>query len=137
MKKRVLAIDYGKKRVGIAVSDPLNLFAIPVATLSNDANLMVEIKKIIAEKEVGKIVLGYPLKEDGSRYDFTLEVEKFKKKLENVVNLEIEFVDERYSSSVASERILQSVPSRKKRQNKALIDQGAAAVILEDYLNGI
>lgn len=65
--ERILAIDYGKKRIGIAVSDPLNLFAIPLVTLSNDNKFFNELGKIISEKNVGKIVLGFPEKEDGAK----------------------------------------------------------------------
>jgi len=135
MNERILAIDYGEKRIGVAVSDPLNLFAIPLVTLPNNEKLIAELNKIINEKDVNKILLGYPLREDGSKYDFTRKVESFRKKLLKEFNIEVEFVDERYSSVIASERILQSVTSRKKRRDKSLIDKTAAAVILEDYLN--
>ncbi len=134
---RILAIDYGKKRIGIAVSDPLNLFAIPLVTLSNDNNFFNELGKIISEKNVGKIVLGFPEREDGSKASIAGEIEKFKETLEKKTGLVVVLFDERYSSSIAWERIIQTVPSKKKRRDKSRIDRGAAAVILEDYLNSV
>ncbi len=133
--KRILAIDYGKKRIGVAVSDPLNMFAIPLVTIPNNSKAVSELLKIVKEKEVKKIVLGYPSKEDGSKALISEEVEKFKTILENKLKLEVTLFDERYSSTIAWERIIQTVPSREKRREKGRIDKGAAAVILEDYLN--
>ena len=135
--ERILAIDYGKKRIGIAVSDPLNLFAIPLVTLSNDNNFFDELGKIISEKNVGKIVLAFPEREDGSKASIAGEIEKFKETLEKKTGLVVVLFDERYSSSIAWERIIQTVPSKKKRRDKSRIDRGAAAVILEDYLNSV
>jgi len=134
-EKRILAIDFGKKRVGIAVSDPLNMFAIPLVTLDNDRFVFERLKEIVREKNIGEIILGYPLKEDGSNTHATKPVLEFKKELEAQLKKEVVLVDERYSSSIAWERIIESVPSRKKRRDKSRIDKGAAAVILEDYLN--
>lgn len=135
-EKRIMAIDYGAKRVGIAVTDPLNIFAVPLVTLNNDSKLLQKIKEIITDKSVVKIVLGYPLKESGEKSSSTELVEEFLEKLKKAVNLEVVLVDERYSSEIAKERILASVPSRKKRRDKKAVDMRAAAVILEDYLNG-
>ena len=77
------------------------------------------------------------MKESGEDSNISKDIRKFKTELETKINLEIELVDERYSSEIASQRILESVPSKKKRRNKSLIDKNAAAVILEDYLRGI
>ncbi len=135
MRNRILAIDYGKKRIGIAVSDPLNMFPIPLVTLSNNSRFFDELKRIIEEKEISKIVLGFPVKEDGSKALLSDEVMKLKKSLEEKFNVEVILFDERYSSSIAWERIVETVSSRKKRRDKGRIDREAAAVILEDYLN--
>ncbi len=136
-EKRFLAIDYGSKRVGVAVSDPLNMFPIPLVTLPNDSKLIKELRKIVNEKNVGKIVLGYPVKEDGSKASITDDVEKFKLDLERKLQLPVVLIDERYSSEIAWERIINTVPSRKKRRDKGRIDREAAAVILEDFLNSL
>lgn len=135
--KRIMAIDYGEKRVGIAVTDPLRLFAYPLTTLKNDDHFIANLKKLLEEYVCERIVLGYPLKESGEHSSSTELVLKFKEELIGITSLPIELVDERYSSSVAQQRIIESVKSRKKRRDKSLVDQNAASVILEDYLNSI
>ncbi|OGV25104.1 MAG: hypothetical protein A3J84_07995 [Ignavibacteria bacterium RIFOXYA2_FULL_37_17] len=135
-EERVLGIDYGTKRIGLAVTDPLNIFAYPLITLPNDSKFIDQLKKIIDDYHVAKIILGYPLKESGDESASSQSVLKFKEELENKIGLPVELIDERYSSSIAQERIIQSVSSKKKRRDKSLLDKNAAAVILEDYLNG-
>ena len=134
-EERILAIDYGKKRIGLAVSDPLNMFAIPHSTIPNNPQTTTELKKVIREKSITEIILGNPIKESGEDSAISKEIREFKAKLEKEVQIEIELVDERYSSDIAYKRIIETVPSKKKRRNKELIDKNAAAVILEDYLN--
>ncbi len=134
-EERTLAIDYGTKRIGLAVTDPLNIFAYPLITLPNDSKFLERLKKIINEYHIVKIILGYPLKESGAESTSSQSVLKFKTELENKIDLQIELIDERYSSSIARERIIQSVRSKKKRRDKSLLDKNAAAVVLEDYLN--
>ncbi|RMD49639.1 MAG: Holliday junction resolvase RuvX [Ignavibacteria bacterium] len=137
MEKRILAIDYGARRVGIAVSDPMNIFAIPLETLDNDQKLFKNILSIIEEKNIGRIIIGYPLKESGERSGSTELVEKFREELERKTDLPIEYIDERYSSEIAKDHIIQSIPSKKKRRNKKNVDMRAAAVFLTDYLNSV
>ncbi|NJD22652.1 MAG: Holliday junction resolvase RuvX [Melioribacter sp.] len=134
-EERILAIDYGTKRIGLAVTDPLKIFAYPLITLPNDSKFFERLKKIINEYHIVKIIIGYPLKESGDESTSSQSVLKFKSELENNISLPIELIDERYSSSIARERIIQSVASKKKRRDKSLLDKNAAAVILEDYLN--
>ena len=133
--KRILAIDYGKKRIGLALSDPLLTFAYAFRTIPNDSNLYDELAEVIQEKEVSKIILGLPLKESGESYDLTGTVKKFKETLEKKFSLEVILKDERYSSSVAKDMIIESVTKKKKRKDKGALDRSAAAVILQDYLN--
>ncbi|PID59827.1 MAG: Holliday junction resolvase RuvX [Ignavibacteriae bacterium] len=132
--ERILGIDYGKKRIGIAISDPLKMFAIPKVTIKNDLNFENNLRKIFEEFNIVKIIIGYPLKENGEKYPLTEEVEKFAERIKKIFKTEIELVDERYSSAIAWEQIIKGVPSKKKRQDKSLIDMNAAAVILDDYL---
>lgn len=136
-EERILAIDYGAKRIGLAVTDPLKMFAIPFDTIPNDKYTFDKLKQIVNEKNVVKIILGNPVKENGGDSLISKDIRKFKSELEKKINLTIELVDERYSSEIASKRILESVPSKKKRRDKSLIDKNAAAVILEDYLKGM
>ncbi|MCL4550416.1 MAG: Holliday junction resolvase RuvX [Bacteroidetes bacterium] len=132
---RILAIDFGEKRIGLAVTDPLNIFGYPLSTLQNDSKFWNNLSKIISEYSVVKIVLGYPLKESGEQSSSTKMVVAFKEELEKRITLPVELVDERYSSDIAKQRIIASVSSKKKRRDKSLLDKNAAAVILEDYLN--
>jgi len=136
-EERILAIDFGTKRIGLAITDPLKMFAIPFDTLPNNISTITAIVKIINEKNVKQIILGYPIKESGEETSISPLINKFKKELENKTGIQIQLVDERYSSNIASKRILESVKSKKKRRDKSLIDKNAAAVILEDYLNSI
>ncbi|MHB9041006.1 MAG: Holliday junction resolvase RuvX, partial [Melioribacteraceae bacterium] len=131
-EQRILAIDFGEKRIGFAITDPLNMFGYPLVTVPNDNKFWNELSKVISEYKVVKIILGYPLKESGSESTSSKAVLKFKEELEKRITLPIELVDERYSSSIARDRIIQSVSSKKKRRDKSLLDKNAAAVMLED-----
>jgi len=131
---RILAIDYGAKRIGLALCDPLKTFAYPYLTLPNDHHFMEELKKIVREQGVEKIILGNPLREDGQVSRMTEPILKFKLKLEQLFALEVILVDESFSSSLAQERILVTVPKKSKRREKGLIDKNAAAIILQEYL---
>ncbi|KAB2909398.1 MAG: Holliday junction resolvase RuvX [Ignavibacteriales bacterium] len=134
---RVLAIDYGTKRVGLALSDPMKIIATPFETWENSAKLIEKIAGLVIEKEVDTIVVGYPLNGDGSPTYLTETIEEFAEKLKKKTGVKVELYDERFSSSIASERILKVIKQRSKRQDKALVDKFAAAVILEDYLQDI
>lgn len=136
-EQRILAIDYGEKRVGVAVTDPLNIFAYPLVTLPNNKDLIPNLKKVIIEYNVVKILLGMPYKESGAAGFISNLVLGFKGEIEKSLGLPVELVDERYSSEIARQRIIESVPSKKKRRDKGLLDKNAAAVILEDYLRSV
>ncbi len=133
-EKRIVAIDFGEKRIGIALTDPLMMFAYPLTTINNDSKLWDNLLKLFSAYTIDKIILGYPLKESGEKSSSTLMVEEFHEKLKSKIKIPIELFDERYSSDIAKERILQSVKSKKKRRNKGLVDMNAACVILQDYL---
>jgi putative Holliday junction resolvase len=133
-QKRILSIDYGIKRVGLAITDPLRIFAYPLTTIQNDNHFWNNLNKILDEYEIELILLGYPLKEDGSKSSSTKLVENFKIELEKRYNYSITLCDERYSSDIARQRILGAVASKKKRRDKSLVDKNAAAIILEDYM---
>ncbi|RJQ65055.1 MAG: Holliday junction resolvase RuvX [Stygiobacter sp.] len=133
-EERTLAIDFGSKRIGIAITDPLNMFAYPLTTLSNDSTFIEKFKKILTEYSVVRIIVGMPYKESGEESVTGKVVLEFVENLKKQVTLEIILADERYSSEIAKQRIIESVPSKKKRRDKSLLDKNAAAVILEDYL---
>ena len=136
-QKRLLGIDFGAKRVGIAITDPLRIFAYALVTITNDNNFWKVFNQLLVDYEIETIVLGYPLKESGKRSSSTELIEKFKEILENNTNIPIVLSDERYSSVIAKQQILESVKSKKKRQDKGLVDKNAAAIILQEYLDSI
>lgn len=133
-ESRILAIDYGKKRIGLAITDPLKLFATPHSTIPNDSKTINHLALLIKEKSVNDVILGNPVRESGEDSELSKEIRKFKDDLEKFCDIEITLVDERYSSEIAYRRIIETTPSKKKRRNKSLIDKNAAAIILEDYL---
>lgn len=133
--KRILAIDYGRKRIGLALSDPLQMFATPFKTILNDSQLFTELKKIILEQEVEKIILGFPDHDKGGSTSIVKDLERFKSTLIKVTGLEIIFWDETFTSSIAKDRVLSSVNKKSKRRDKGLIDSNAAAIILQEYLD--
>ncbi|MEN8148424.1 MAG: Holliday junction resolvase RuvX [Planctomycetota bacterium] len=129
---RVLGIDYGTKRHGLAVSDPLGYTAQPAGLVQRQGGDGIdEIASVIEEKEVERIVLGLPFNMDGSPGDHHDEVLEFGAKLEERFGLPLETIDERLTT-VQAERALQGL-SRKKR--KARVDQMAAQLILQAWLD--
>lgn len=133
-KKRIVGIDFGEKRIGIAITDPLGIFAQPLTTLLNDDKFWKGLESILAQYDIAEIVVGYPLKESGDKGEITGKIDQFVKTLEKKFKVPVELADERYSSGIAKERVIASVTSKKKRRDKGLIDKNAAAVILEDYM---
>ncbi|MBS1781907.1 MAG: Holliday junction resolvase RuvX [Bacteroidetes bacterium] len=131
---RILALDYGKKRTGIAVTDPLQIIASPLHTVSTD-ELIGFLKQYIRSESVELVIIGYPLNLDDTPTDATPLVEKFIPKFQKVFpGLSIEKVDERMSSKMASAAIAQMGIRKKQRQEKGLIDQTSAVLILQEYL---
>ncbi|MCC6816253.1 MAG: Holliday junction resolvase RuvX [Saprospiraceae bacterium] len=131
---RILAIDYGLKRCGIAVTDPLQIIAYPMDTIDSN-KLLKFIQEYCRYEEVERILLGHPKHRDGNDTYLVEFVEKFCKELKDKLpNIEIELVDEHKTSVQASQLILQSGISKKKRQDKLLIDRVSATLILQKYL---
>lgn len=135
---RVLAVDYGLKRVGIALSDPTGTIARPLTTIPRRAGKRPPIQAILdlcTEHEVTALVVGLPLTLSGADSGWTAEVREFAAKLEARAGLPVTLVDERLSSVVA-ERAVRSIGLRKsEREQKDRIDSGAAAVVLQAYLD--
>ncbi len=131
---RILAIDFGEKRIGTAISDPLKIIAQPFEFIVNDQQCFPRLAAIIAEKHIEKIILGFPYRGDGEETIITRKIKLFKIELEKRFALPVIFIDESFSSSVAADRVQQSVTKKMKRRDKSLLDIHAAVVILEDYL---
>ena len=131
---RLLAIDYGTRRVGLALSDPLKMIASPYRTIINKNNtiLIEEIESIIAAKDVELIIIGLPLGMTGQKTEQTKKVEEFVDKLTDR-GIIIKYEDERWSS-VAAKRSMKE-QNIKSGYNKDLVDQTAAAIFLQQYLD--
>jgi putative Holliday junction resolvase len=131
---RILALDYGKKRTGIAVTDPLQIIATALETVATD-ELIGYLKKYFASESVEKVVIGYPLNFDDSPTHATPLVDKFIAKFSHVFpKLPIVTWDERLTSKMAAQTIAQLGLSKKQRENKALLDSISATIILQEYL---
>ena len=134
-ESRIMGIDYGEKRIGIALSDPLFTFAYPFKTLLNDHNLIKNLLEIVEEKNVTKIILGLPSVRFKSSKELAERVHLFKKEIEQVKKIEVIFWDEEFSSLLAQEKVNESVTKKSARRKKDLLDRHSAAIILQEYLN--
>lgn len=132
---RIMALDYGAKRIGVALSDPLFTFAYPHITIKNDSKIWSELDKLVRDKSVAKIILGYPLREDGKPPSLSDKISRFKAELEKRYKIEVILWDERYTSSIATEMMILSTTKKSKRRDKGIIDRNAAAIVLQEYLN--
>ena len=131
---RILAIDYGKKKTGIAVSDPLKIIANGLTTVPTHQLFDFLDKYLIAE-QVECIVIGYPTQSTGEESEsmrfITPFVNRFKKKYPQ---LPVEWVDERYTSKMAFQTMIDAGLKKSDRQNKNLVDQISATIILQSYM---
>ena len=131
---RLLAVDYGKKRTGIAVTDPTQIIAHPLDTI--DTNVLNKFfDNYLNQEDVEEIIFGHPMHADGTDADIFSEIQEFADKLsKRFSRIKIVFWDERYSSKRASESMVQAGFKKKDRQKKGNIDKIAATIILQDYL---
>ncbi|MGK0366028.1 MAG: putative Holliday junction resolvase [Saprospiraceae bacterium] len=131
---RILSIDYGTKRTGIAVTDPLQIIASGLTTV-HTGELWEWLKKYISEENVERIVLGEPLHHDDKPAQFHHLVVGFSRKIKkSFPEIEVALWDERFTSQAAKQAILMSGAKKKKRRNKELIDKMSATLILQDYM---
>lgn len=131
---RVLALDYGSKRTGIAITDELQLIASGLTTVAT-STLMDFLKKYIASEKVDLVLVGEPKQKDGTHSNIEVEIQKFLKKFSEVFpDLDVKRVDERYTSKMAFQTMIDSGLKKKQRQNKALVDEISATIILQEYL---
>ena len=137
---RVLGIDYGERRIGIALSDPLGMIAQPLPTVTRRRGKrppVAEIAGIAKEREATSIVVGLPLDEHGEESAWTAEVRAFGEKLAERTSLPLHFVDERMTSARAERAIRESGMSRSQRERKDLVDATAAVIILQTHLDNL
>ena len=135
---RILSIDYGNKRVGLAVTDPLKIIANGFTTIQNDDRCLDKILSIIKEQNVEKIIVGKPLNLKGEMGTKAEEVLQFVKKLQELTSLEIHHIDERFTSVMAQRSILaMGTPKKQRQQNKGKVDEIASAILLQGYLDTV
>jgi putative Holliday junction resolvase len=131
---RIICLDYGLKRTGIAVSDPMQIIASPLDTIATQ-ELMPFLKTYIATEPVDKILIGEPYNLDGTETHATKPVKDFIRRLKKAFpHIVIETVDEQFSSKMAVRAMIEMNLKKKKRSEKGMIDRMAAALLLKEYL---
>ena len=131
---RILALDYGSKRTGIAITDELQLIASGLTTVAT-SELMDFLKQYIASEKVELVLVGEPKQKDGTHSNIEEEIQKFLKKFAGVFpDINVKRVDERCTSKMAFQTMIDSGLKKKQRQNKALVDEISATIILQEFL---
>jgi putative Holliday junction resolvase len=131
---RILSIDYGRKRTGLAVTDPLQLIAGGLATV-NTSELFEWLQAYTCREQVERIVIGEPRQPNGEPSENLQRVQQFVNRWRKAVpQIPIEYYDERFTSVLAHQAMLDGGLKKKARQNKALVDEISATIILEDYM---
>ncbi|BCY28686.1 Holliday junction resolvase RuvX [Flavobacterium okayamense] len=132
---QLLAIDYGKKRTGIAVTDDMQIIASGLTTVETE-KLISFLRDYFSKNKVEKVIIGEPKQMDGSASESAILIDSFITKFKEVFpNMIIERIDERFTSKMAFQTMIDSGMKKKQRQNKGLIDEIAATILLQDYLN--
>ena len=133
IEARIVGVDYGTKRVGLALADPLRMFAQPIGAFSHE-ECIHRLKRISKTEGLETIVIGWPLTESGEEGQATERVQKFIDRLRNALpDVQIVKRDERYTSEMAKDRLREGGISH-TRDKKGRVDAGAAAILLEEYL---
>jgi len=132
---RILALDYGRKRTGIAVTDELQLIASGLTTVRTH-DLMVFLKKYLTDESVECIIVGEPKQMNNTPSESEAFIKPFLKQLSKVFpNMPVERQDERFTSKLAFQTMIDSGLKKKQREDKALVDEISATIILQAYLN--
>ena len=132
---RIVALDYGLKRTGVAVTDELQLIASGLTTIPTD-ELLKFLKQYLSEEKVEKIIVGEPLQMDGTPSESEALIQTFLKKMSAAFpDIRVERQDERFTSKMAFETMISGGLRKKQRRDKALVDEISATLILQSYLN--
>jgi putative Holliday junction resolvase len=129
---RILGVDYGSKRVGLALSDQLGLGATPHDVVDR-AGAEAEIAHLVSEMEVGLVVVGLPTSLGGHEGPSAIEARNFGESLRRLTGVEVVFRDERFTSRIAEDRLVES--GMRRRDRRSAVNKMAAAIILQDYLD--
>ncbi|WP_028949915.1 Holliday junction resolvase RuvX [Sulfurihydrogenibium subterraneum] len=132
---RILALDIGTKRIGVAVSDPLGITAKPLDYIKNDENVFQNIKSLIESQNISTVVIGLPITLKGLQGQQVEYTKDFAEKLKQYIpNINIVFIDERFTTSLAEKHLSQT---KKKKNMKEYIDSLSAVFILQTYLDSL
>lgn len=131
---RILSIDYGKRRTGIAVTDPMQIIAGGLTTVDTK-ELLAFLKAYTSKEQVETIVVGLPTQPNGQPSENQARVRSFVGEMKKALpTIPVEFYDERFTSVMAHQTMLDSGIGRKRRQDKALVDEISATIILQNYM---
>jgi putative Holliday junction resolvase len=131
---RILSIDYGRKRVGVAVTDPLQMIANGLTTI-HSKDIWTFLAEYFEQEEVDCVVVGYPKQMNNKASEAVRFINPFLRKLTKIYpDLEVKLVDERFTSKIAHQTMIDAGLKKKARQNKALVDTISATIILQSYL---
>ena len=132
---RIIAIDYGAKRTGIAVTDPLGIIAQPLETVATHT-LMDFLRGYIARESVERIIVGLPKQMDGSNSENFQRIEPFVNRLrKELPSIPVEYYDERFTSVLAHRAMIDGGVGKMARRDKAMVDRISAAIILQGYMD--
>tara|TARA_B100001758_G_C18026539_1_gene410838 strand:+ start:146 stop:559 length:414 start_codon:yes stop_codon:yes gene_type:complete len=130
---KILAIDFGKKRIGLAITDSDKIIASPLKTVANK-DIFSFLKNFLINEDIECIVLGDPKTKRNHENELIKDLEKFHNKIKNKFKIPVHFIDERFTSKIAYRIILDSNIKKMKRRDKSLVDKVSASLILETYL---
>ncbi len=131
---RILALDYGRKRTGVAVSDPLKIIANGLTTVPSH-EVLAFLQHYTAQEQVERIIIGLPKQMSGELSESMNYIQPFVVRLKKALpDIPVEYVDERFTSVLAHRAMIAGGVKKKERQNKALVDEISATIILQSYL---
>jgi len=135
-QKRIMGLDFGTTRIGISLSDPLQIIAKPFATIDNGRGMIGQICDIVRDENVGLVVVGMPLNLKGEKGKKAQEVEEFIGKIRKATDVEVVYWDERFTTLIAHQTLLSMGTKREERRNKkGRVDSMAAAILLQGFLD--
>jgi putative Holliday junction resolvase len=131
----VLGIDYGSRRVGVAVSDPMRILAQGAGALINDAHLLARLMQIIHDRGITLVVVGMPYSDDGGKGQQAREVDRFIDRLRDHIIVDVDTWDESLTSREAQRILIRAGTKKKQRRQKERVDEMAACLLLQEYLD--
>ncbi len=130
---RILSIDYGKKRVGLAVTDPMQMIATRLTTVSSE-EIWNFLDDYLVKEEVELVLVGYPVQMNNEPSESIRYINPFLKKFQVRYSVQVKLMDERFTSKIAFQTMIDAGLKKKERRDKALVDGVSATIILQSYL---